>query len=33
MDDHHQTAQDGGTDGREEAGIDAAEQGCHVYTA
>jgi hypothetical protein len=32
MDDHDQTAQDGGTGGREEAGVAAAEQGCHLYT-
>jgi hypothetical protein len=32
MDDHNQTAQDGGAGGREEAGVDAAEQGCHLYT-
>jgi hypothetical protein len=32
MDDHDQTAQEGGAGGREEAGVDAAEQGCHLYT-
>ena len=32
MDDHDQTAQNGGAGGREEAGFDAAEQGRHLYT-
>ena len=32
MDDHDQTAQDGGAGGRAEAGIDAADQSCHLYT-